>query len=102
MLECVLAATPYGAKDERRLFVDYPKAFQGSMAASCELHGQTGSSFTASAAPGKWKRCQKTLEPLGIDPLMSEAAARRQDWCAKLGISKTIRTGRTEDFRESA
>jgi acetyl-CoA carboxylase alpha subunit len=42
----------------------------------------------------------ETLESLGIEPIMAAAAARRQDWCARLGISKNFGPDGPKTYRE--
>ena len=43
----------------------------------------------------------ETLQSLGIEPIMAEAAARRQDWCARLGISRKFGPDGAEDLSRS-
>jgi hypothetical protein len=43
----------------------------------------------------------ETLEKLGIDPIMAEAAARRQDWCARLGIAGQFGPNGPKTYREA-
>jgi len=40
------------------------------------------------------------MSTLGIEPIMSEAAARRQDWCAKLGIASEFGSEGPKTYRE--
>jgi len=42
----------------------------------------------------------ETLKSLGIEPVMAEAAARRQDWCARLGISSQFGPDGPKTYRE--
>jgi len=42
----------------------------------------------------------QTLRSSGIEPIMSEAAARRQDWCAKLGIASEFGADEPKTYRE--
>lgn len=85
MLECVLAAAPYGA--DERVFSSLNASFPGIdwqrlanyMVSRVALHGERRAREMEEVA--------ETLQSLGIEPIMAEAAARRQDWCARLGIS---------------
>jgi len=85
MLECVLAASPYGA--DERVFSSLSESFPGIdwqklanyMVSRVVIHGERRAREMEEVA--------ETLHSLGIDPIMAEAAARRQDWCARLGVS---------------
>jgi hypothetical protein len=39
----------------------------------------------------------ETLQSLGIEPIMAAAAARRQDWCAKLDVAGQFGAAGTDD-----
>ena len=43
----------------------------------------------------------ETLKSLGIEPIMAEAAAKRQDWCARLGISTKFGPDGPKAYREA-
>jgi len=85
MLECVLAAAPYGA--DERVFSSLSESFPGIdwqrladyMVSRVVIHG--------ARRAREMEEVAETLQSLGIEPIMADAAARRQDWCAKLGIS---------------
>jgi len=85
MLECVLAAGPYGA--DERVFSSLNESFPGIdwqrlanyMLSRVVVHGERRAREMEEVAG--------TLDALGIEPIMAAAAARRQDWCARLGIS---------------
>src|SRR5262245_50223375 len=85
MLEYVLAAAPYGA--DERVFLSLSESFPGIdwqrlanyMISRVVIHGER-------RAP-EMEEVAETLQSLGIEPIMAEAAAHRQDWCARLGIS---------------
>lgn len=85
MLECVLASAPYGA--DERVFSSLGESFPGIdwqklanyMVSRVVIHGERRAR--------EMEEVSETLESLGIEPIMAEAAARRQDWCARLGIS---------------
>jgi hypothetical protein len=44
----------------------------------------------------------RMLESIGIDPMMSSAAARRQEWCAQLGLKDWFGGNPPEDYRAIA
>jgi 3-hydroxyisobutyrate dehydrogenase-like beta-hydroxyacid dehydrogenase len=85
MLECVLAAGPYGA--DERVFSSLNESFPGIdwqrlanyMLSRVVVHGERRAREMEEVAG--------TLDALGIEPIMAAAAARRQDWCARLGIA---------------
>jgi len=98
MLECVLAAAPYGA--DERVFSSLTESFPGIdwqrlanyMVGRVVLHGERRAREMEEVAA--------TLRELGIEPIMSEAAARRQEWCAKLGITTQFGPGGPNNYRE--
>jgi len=99
MLECVLAATPYGADD--RVFSSLSESFPGIdwrrlenyMVSRVVVHGERRAREMEEVA--------ETLRELGIEPIMAEAAARRQDWCAKLGVSSQFGPDGPRTYREA-
>jgi 3-hydroxyisobutyrate dehydrogenase len=98
MLECVLAATPYGA--DERVFSSLSESFPGIdwqrladyMVSRVVIHGERRAREMEEVA--------ETLESQGIEPIMAQAAARRQDWCAKLGISGQFGPRGPKTYRE--
>jgi 3-hydroxyisobutyrate dehydrogenase-like beta-hydroxyacid dehydrogenase len=84
IFECVLGASQYGA--EPRVFaslaesipgVDW-KALADYMVGRVVVHGERRAREMEEVA--------RTLEELGIEPIMAAAAARRMDWAAKLDL----------------
>jgi len=99
MLECVLASARYGADD--RVFSSLSESFPGIdwqrlanyMVSRVVVHGERRAREMEEVA--------ETLESLGIEPIMAEAAARRQDWCAQLGISAQFGPEGPTTYREA-
>jgi 3-hydroxyisobutyrate dehydrogenase-like beta-hydroxyacid dehydrogenase len=99
MLECVLAASPYGA--DERVFSSLSESFPGMdwqklanyMVGRVVVHGERRAREMEEVA--------ETLHSLGIDPIMAEAAARRQDWCARLGVSSQFGPEGPKTYREA-
>ena len=84
LLECVLAATRYGADEQvfASLKETWPgiewKALADYTAGRMVVHGERRAREMEEVA--------ETLRATGVEPLMSEAAARRQDWTAQLDL----------------
>ncbi len=84
MFECVLAASRYGA--ENRVFASLAESFPGIewkkladyMIGRVVLHGERRAREMEEVA--------ETLKAGGIEPLMAEATARRQDWSARRNL----------------
>jgi 3-hydroxyisobutyrate dehydrogenase len=99
MLESVLAAAPYGA--DERVFSSLSESFPGIdwqrladyMVSRVVIHGERRAREMEEVA--------ETLHSLGIEPIMAEAAARRQDWCARLGISSQFGPDGPRTYREA-
>jgi 3-hydroxyisobutyrate dehydrogenase-like beta-hydroxyacid dehydrogenase len=98
MFECVLASVPYGA--DERVFSSLSESFPGIdwqklanyMVSRVVIHGERRAREMEEVA--------ETLKSLGIEPVMAEAAARRQDWCAGLGISAQFGPDGPTTYRE--
>jgi len=84
IFECVLGASRYGAED--RVFASLAESFPGIdwnnladyMVGRVVVHGERRAREMEEVA--------RTLEELGIEPIMASATARRMDWAADLGL----------------
>ena len=89
LLECVLGARQYGA--EPRVFASLAESIPGVdwkkladyMLGRVAIHGERRAREMEEVA--------KTLEELGVEPLMASATARRFDWAAGLGLKEKFR-----------
>src|SRR5262249_49484730 len=98
-LECVLASARYGADDG--VFSSLSESFPGIdwhklanyMVSRVVVHGERRAR--------EMEEVSETLESLGIEPIMAKAAARRQDWCAHLGISSQFGPDGPKTYREA-
>lgn len=98
MLECVLAAVPYGA--DERVFstmeqsipgVDW-RQLAGYLVSRVVEHGERRAREMEEVAV--------TLRAIGIDPLMTEAIIKRQDWGASLGLLAHFGGKAPTDYRK--
>jgi hypothetical protein len=86
LFECVLGAGQYGA--EQRVFASLSESIPGVdwkkladyMIGRVVVHGERRAREMDEVA--------KTLEELGIEPMMASATARRFDWAAELGLKE--------------
>jgi 3-hydroxyisobutyrate dehydrogenase-like beta-hydroxyacid dehydrogenase len=84
IFECVLGASQYGA--EPRVFASLAENFPGIdwkkladyMVGRVVVHGERRAREMDEVA--------RTLQELGIEPMMASATARRMDWAADLGL----------------
>jgi 3-hydroxyisobutyrate dehydrogenase len=98
MLECVMASSPFGA--DEWVFASLSESFPGIdwqtlanyMVGRVVVHGERRAR--------EMEEVSETLKILGIEPIMAEAAARRQDWCARLGISTQFGPDGPKTYRE--
>ena len=98
MFECVLAAAPYGA--DERVFSSLGESIPGIdwqklanyMVNRVVVHGERRAR--------EMEEVSETLQSLGIEPIMAEAAARRQDWCARLGIASLFGPDGPKSYQE--
>jgi 3-hydroxyisobutyrate dehydrogenase-like beta-hydroxyacid dehydrogenase len=97
MLECVLSAVPYGA--DERVFATLDETFPGMnwksladyMVGRVVEHGERRSRELDEVAA--------TLRAIGVEPVMAEAASRRQAWCAALELLKEFGGKAPGDYR---
>lgn len=84
LCECVLGATPYGADAHvfRSLAESYPgvdwQALANYTMNRVVVHGERRAREMEEVA--------ETLRAIGVEPIMAEATARRQDWSALLNL----------------
>jgi len=86
LFECVLGAGQYGA--DQRVFASLSESIPGVdwkklanyMVGRVVVHGERRAREMNEVA--------KTLEELGIEPMMASATARRFDWAADLGLKE--------------
>ncbi|HYM00199.1 MAG TPA: DUF1932 domain-containing protein [Blastocatellia bacterium] len=97
MLECVLAAVPYGADervfgtlDESLPGVDW-KRLASYMVGRVVEHGERRAM--------EMKEVADTLRTLGIEPIMAQAAAERQLQCARLGLLEGFGGKPPDDYK---
>ena len=84
IFECVLGASRYGAED--RVFASLTESFPGIdwkkladyMVGRVVVHGERRAREMDEVA--------RTLEELGVEPMMAAATARRMDWAADLDL----------------
>lgn len=97
LLECVLGAVPYGA--DERVFATLEETMPGMnwkklasyMVGRVVEHGDRRARELEEVAA--------TLRAIGVEPIMAEATARRQDWCAKLELFSQFGGRVPEDYR---
>jgi 3-hydroxyisobutyrate dehydrogenase-like beta-hydroxyacid dehydrogenase len=85
MCECVLAARPFDA--DEHVFASLNESFPGLdwkaladyMVGRVVVHGERRAREMEEVA--------ETLAAIGVEPIMAEAAGRRQQWSADLGLS---------------
>jgi len=100
MLECVLGSVPYGADD--RVFATLDETFPGMdwkklasyMIGRVVEHGERRAREMEEVAA--------TLRSIGVEPVMAEATARRQDWLAGLGLLEHFGGKAPDDYRAVA
>jgi 3-hydroxyisobutyrate dehydrogenase-like beta-hydroxyacid dehydrogenase len=98
MVECVLAATQFDA--DELVFASLNESFPGIdwkkladyMTGRVVVHGERRAREMEEVA--------ETLRAIGIDPIMAEATARRQDWAAKLNLSAQFGSEGPGTYRE--
>lgn len=98
LTECVLAASRYGA--EPRVFASLDESFPGLnwseladyMVGRVVVHGERRAREMEEVA--------ETLRALDIEPIMAEAAARRMEWMAQLGLKSVFNGEAPRSYKE--
>ena len=98
IFECLLGASQYGA--EARVFTSLAESFPGIdwkkladyMVGRVVVHGERRAREMDEVA--------KTLEELGIEPMMASATARRFDWAAQSGLREKFGGEFPSTYRE--
>ena len=98
VFECVLGASRYDA--EQRVFASLAETFPGIdwnkladyMVGRVVLHGERRAR--------EMEEVSETLRAIGIDPIMAEATARRQDWSAQLDLRRHFGPEGPKTYRE--
>ena len=98
LAECVLAAAPYDA--EEKVFASLQETWPGIdwkkladyTAGRMIVHGERRAREMEEVA--------ETLKAIGVEPMMAEATARRQDWSARLGLMSHFGPDGPRSYRE--
>jgi 3-hydroxyisobutyrate dehydrogenase-like beta-hydroxyacid dehydrogenase len=98
MCECVLGASRYGA--DEHVFASLNESFPGIdwkkladyMVGRVVVHGERRAREMEEVA--------ETLRAMDIEPIMAEAAARRQDWSARLDLRSHFGPEGPANYRE--
>jgi 3-hydroxyisobutyrate dehydrogenase-like beta-hydroxyacid dehydrogenase len=98
MCECVLGASRYNADEHvfRSLDESYPgmnwRKLADYMVNRVAVHGERRAR--------EMEEVSETLRSIGIEPIMAEAAARRQDWSARLDLAAHFGPEGPKSYRE--
>jgi 3-hydroxyisobutyrate dehydrogenase len=96
--ECVLGASRYAADEHvfRSLDESYPgmnwKKLADYMVGRVVVHGERRAR--------EMEEVSETLRSIGVEPIMAEAAARRQDWSARLDLAGRFGPEGPKTYRE--
>jgi 3-hydroxyisobutyrate dehydrogenase-like beta-hydroxyacid dehydrogenase len=98
LFECVMAATQFDADD--LVFASLKETWPG-------IDWKTLADYTSGRVVVHGERRARemeevadTLKAIGIDPIMAEATARRQDWSAAMGLKSHFGPGGPKTYRE--
>lgn len=98
MCECLLGASRYGAEEHvfRSLQESYPgldwKKLADYMVNRVVVHGERRAR--------EMEEVSETLRSIGVEPMMAEAAARRQDWSARLDLAARFGPEGPKSYRD--
>ena len=84
LFECVMAAEPYGAAG--RVFASLTETYPGIQWAELASYMVSRVVVHGERRAREMEEVVKMLRAAGVDPIMSEATARLQDWAARLDL----------------
>jgi 3-hydroxyisobutyrate dehydrogenase-like beta-hydroxyacid dehydrogenase len=84
LCECVLGASAYGA--EAQVFASLQESFPGIEWRTLADYAMNRLVVHGERRAREMEEVAETLRAMGIDPIMAEATARRQDWSARQGL----------------
>jgi 3-hydroxyisobutyrate dehydrogenase-like beta-hydroxyacid dehydrogenase len=100
LFECVLGATHYGA--DQRVFASLDESYPGMDWATLAGYAIGRVAEHGERRARELEEVAGTLRAAGIEPMMSEAIARRQDWGARLNLKEHFGGEVPEDYRAIA
>jgi len=98
LTECVLAASRFGAED--RVFASLQQAYPGIQWKQLADYMVNRVVVHGARRAREMEEVSETLRSVGIEPIMSEAAARRQDWAAQLELVSRFGAEGPATYRE--
>jgi 3-hydroxyisobutyrate dehydrogenase len=84
LTECVLGASEYGATEH--VFASLQESYPGIEWKKLADYNINRLVVHGERRAREMEEVAETLRDVGVDPIMAEATARRQDWGAKLGL----------------
>ena len=84
LVECVLGAHEYGAADH--VFASLQASYPGIDWKKLADYDMNRVVVHGERRAREMEEVAETLRAMGVEPIMAEATARRQDWSAKLGL----------------
>jgi 3-hydroxyisobutyrate dehydrogenase-like beta-hydroxyacid dehydrogenase len=100
LLECVLTAIRYEA--DRRVFDSLGESFPGIDWGALASYMTSRVALHAERRAQEMREVARTLEDVGVEPIMTLAAARRQQWCADLHLEQASTEGPPGNYAEIA
>lgn len=98
ILECLVAAHEYGAAD--RVLGSLAESFPAVDWAGLAHYLMGRSAVHAERRAHEMDEVCRTLEAMGLEPIMAGAAARRLAWCAQFGLAARFAARPPDDFHE--
>lgn len=98
MLECVLGASRYHA--EPHVFASLQKTFPGIDWRHLADYTTNRVVVHGARRAREMEEVAETLRAEGVDPLMAEATARRQAWCAALDLTSRFGPDGPRDYQD--
>jgi 3-hydroxyisobutyrate dehydrogenase len=98
LAECVLAAVPYGA--DGHVFASLNESFPGVDWKQLANYTIERVVVHGERRAREMEEVAETLRAIGVEPMMAEATARRQQWSADVGLRKHFGPDGPRDYRE--
>jgi 3-hydroxyisobutyrate dehydrogenase len=98
LAECVLAATQYDAAD--KVFASLQESWPGIDWTQLADHTMGRLVVHGERRAREMEEVAATLRAIGVEPMMAEGAARRQDWSAQLDLKAHFGADGPRSYRE--
>lgn len=98
LCECVLGASRYGADEQ--VFASLQESYPGIQWKALADYAVNRMVVHGERRAREMEEVAETLRAIGVDPMMAESTARRQDWSARANLKSSFGPAGPKTYRE--